>query len=115
MDDNETTSVIIALDGYDFYNVPEGIFHHQNNVRHWVHQMYWKLKDPLKSGTLTKENLCIPCCCCLGGKLIDAHVCKKSVKSSALDNLKNHIKKMHPELIPAEPFIQQEVAKKQAK
>ena len=29
--------------------------------------------------------------------------------------MKNHIKKMHPELIPAKPSIKQEVAKKQAK
>ena len=37
------------------------------------------------------------------------------VKSSALGNTKKHIKKMHPELIPAEHSIQQEVSKKQAK
>ena len=37
------------------------------------------------------------------------------MKISALDNLKKHIKKMHPELIPDKPSIQQEVAKKQCK
>ena len=77
--------------------------------------MYRKLKTPLKSGTITKENIFIPCCRSLGVKPRDSHEWKKSVKSSALDNLKKHIKKMHPELIPAEPSIQQEVAKKQAK
>ena len=35
--------------------------------------------------------------------------------SSALDNLKNHIKKKHPERMPAEPSIKQEVVKKQYK
>ena len=28
IDDYETTSVSIALDGYDSYNAPEGIFNH---------------------------------------------------------------------------------------
>ena len=42
-----------------------------------------------------------------GWKSIDAHAWKNSVKSSALDNLKKHIKKMHTELIPAKPSIQQ--------
>ena len=37
------------------------------------------------------------------------------MKSSALDNLKKYIKKLHPELIPAGPSIQQEVAKKKSK
>ena len=37
------------------------------------------------------------------------------MKISALDNLKNHIKKMYPELIPDKPSIQQGVTKKQAK
>ena len=37
------------------------------------------------------------------------------MKISALDNMKKHIKKIHPELIPAEPSIQQEVAKKKSK
>ena len=37
------------------------------------------------------------------------------MKSSSLDNLENHMKKMNPELIPAEPSIRQEVAKKQSK
>ena len=37
------------------------------------------------------------------------------MKSSALENQKKHIKKIHPELIPAKPSIQQEVANKQAK
>ena len=37
------------------------------------------------------------------------------VKSSALGNTKKHIKKMHPELIPAKPCIQKELAKKQTK
>ena len=37
------------------------------------------------------------------------------MKSSVLDNLKKHIKKLHPELIPAKTSIQQEVAKKQSK
>ena len=37
------------------------------------------------------------------------------MKNSALDNLKKHIKKLHPELIPAETSIQQEVAKKKSK
>ena len=71
--------------------------------------MYWKLNTPPKSGTLTKENLCIPCCYSLDGKPRDAHAWKKFVNSSALENLKNHIKKMYSELITAEPSIQQEV------
>ena len=54
MDDDETTSGSIASDGYNYYNIPEGIFHHQHNGRHWVHKIYRKLKTPLKSGTLTK-------------------------------------------------------------
>ena len=37
------------------------------------------------------------------------------MKSSAYENLKNHIKKMHPEIIPAKTSIQQKLAKKQAK
>ena len=77
--------------------------------------MYCKLKTPLKSGTLTKENLCIPCCCSLDGKPRDAHAWKKFVKSNSLDNLKNHINIIHPEIIPANPSIQQEVAKKKLK
>ena len=40
---------------------------------------------------------------------------EKFVKSSALDNMKKHIKKIHPKLIPDEPSIQQEVSKKQSK
>ena len=68
IDDNETNSGIIASDGYDYYNVPEGIFYHRHNGLHWVHNMYWKLKTPLKSGTLKKENLCIPCFHSLDGK-----------------------------------------------
>ena len=115
MDDDENNIVSIASDGYDSYNVPERIFHHQNNGRHWVHKIYRKLKTPLKSGTLTKENLCIPCCCSFYGKPRDSHQCKKFVKSSAHDNLKKYINKMYPKLIPAEPSIQEEVAKKQAK
>ena len=101
MDDDETTSGSIASDGYDSYNIPKGIFHHQHNGCHWVHNMHRKLKTPLKSGNLTKENICIPCCRILDGKPRDAHARKKFVKSSALDNLKKHIKKIHPELIPA--------------
>ena len=31
MDDDKTTSGSISSVGYDYYNVPEGIFHHQNN------------------------------------------------------------------------------------
>ena len=112
MDDDETTSGSIASDGYDSYNIPKGIFHHQHNGRHWVHNMYRKLKTPLKSGNLTKENICIPCCRSLDGKPRDAHAWKKFVKSSALDNMKKHIKKMHPELIPAKTSMQQGVAKK---
>ena len=110
MDDDETTSGSIFSDGYNSYNVPNRIVRHQHNVRHWVHNMYRKLKTPLKSVTLTKENLCITCCLGLDGKTIYAHAWKKFVKSSALDNQKKHINKMHPELIPAEPSIQQEVA-----
>ena len=115
MYDDETTSVSIASDVYDSYNIPKGIFHHQHNGRHWVHNMYHKLKIPLKSGNLTKENICIPCCRSLDGKPRDAHAWKKFVNSIALENLMKHIKKIHPELIPAEPSIQQEVAKKQSK
>ena len=55
MDDGDTTSGSIASDGYDSYNVPEGIFRHQHNGRHWVHKMYHKFKTPLKSGTVTKK------------------------------------------------------------
>ena len=77
--------------------------------------MYLKLKTQLKSGTLAKENICIPCCCSLDGKPRYAHSWKKFVKSSALDNMKKHINKIHPELIPAEPSIRQEVEEKQAK
>ena len=73
MDDDGTTSGSIALDGYDCYNVPEGIFHHQHNGRHWVHKMYRELKTPLKSGTITRENIYIPCCRSLDGKPRDAH------------------------------------------
>ena len=51
----------------------------------------------------------------MDGKPKDAHTWKKFVKSSALENLKKHINKIHPELIRAGPSIQQEVAKKQAK
>ena len=65
MDDDDTTSGSIASYGYYSYNVPEGIFHHHNNGQQWVHKMYQKLKTPLKLGTITKENLCIPCCCSL--------------------------------------------------
>ena len=54
MDYDETTSGSIASDGYDSYNIPKGIFHHQHNGRHWVHNMYRKLKTPLKSRNLTK-------------------------------------------------------------
>ena len=54
MDDDETTIGSIASDGYDSYHIPEGIFHHQDNGRHWVHKMYSKLKTPPKYGTLTK-------------------------------------------------------------
>ena len=115
MDDDETISGNIASDGYDSYNIPKGVFHHQHNRRHWVHKIDWKLKTPPNSSTLTRENLFIPCCRSLYGKPIYAHACKQFVKSSALDNMKNHIKKMHPELIPAEPYIRQELAKKQAK
>ena len=112
MDSDETTSGIIASDGYDSYNAPEGIFHHQHNGQHRVHKMYRKLKISLKSVTLTKENLCIPCFRSFDGKPRYAHVWKKCVKSSAINNLKKHIKKMHPELIPAKPSVQQEVSKK---
>ena len=54
MDDDESTSGSIASDGYDSYNIPEEIFHHQHNGRHWVHSMYQKLKTPLNYGNLTK-------------------------------------------------------------
>ena len=37
------------------------------------------------------------------------------VKSSYLDNLKKHIKKIHPEFIPDKPYIEQGVANKQSK
>ena len=62
-----------------------------------------------------KENLCIPGCRSLDGKPRDAHAWKNFLKSSALDNMNNHIKKINPELIPAKTSIQQEAAKKQAK
>ena len=114
MDDNETTSGSIASDVYNSYNVPEGMFYHQHNGKHWVHKMYWKMKTTLKSGNITKENICITCCLRLDGKPRDAHAWKSFVKSSALDNMKNHIKKMHPELIPDEPSIKREVEKKKA-
>ena len=74
--------------------------------------MYRKLKTPLNSGTLTKEDICITCCHSLDGKPRYAYAWKNFMKSSALENLKKHIKKMHPELIPSKPSIQQEVAKK---
>ena len=54
MDENETTSGSIASDGYDSYNVPEGICHNCHNGRHWFHNIYRTLKTPLKSGTITK-------------------------------------------------------------
>ena len=75
-------------------------------------KMYQKLKNPLNSGTLTKKNLCMPRYRSLDGKPRDAHACKKFVKSSELENLKKNIKKIHSELIPDEPSIQQEIAKK---
>ena len=62
-----------------------------------------------------KENFCILCCRSLDGKPRYAHLWKTFVKSSALDNMKEHINKMHPELIPVNPCIQQKAAKKQAK
>ena len=37
------------------------------------------------------------------------------LKSSALENMKKHIKKIHSELIQDKPSIQQEIAKKQSK
>ena len=37
------------------------------------------------------------------------------MESIALANLKKHINKIHPEVIPAEPSIQKQVAKKQDK
>ena len=114
MDDDETNSGSIDSDGYNSYNVPEGIFHHQNNGWHWVENIYWKLNIPLRPGTPKKENICIPCCCSLDVKPRDAHARKKFVKSIALENMKKHIKKMNSELIPDEPSIQQVVAKKQA-
>ena len=40
---------------------------------------------------------------------------ERFLKSSVFNNLKNHINKMHPELIPPQLSIQQEVANKQAK
>ena len=112
MDEYDSTSGSIASDGYDSYNITEGVFILQHNGQHWVHKTYQKLKTPLKSGTLTKLNICITCCRSLDGKLRDAHAWKEFAKSSALDNLQKHIKKMNPELIPAKPSIQQEVAKK---
>ena len=115
IDDDETTSGSIDSYVYDTYNIPEGIFHNQHNGRHWVHKMYQNLKTPLKYSTLTKENICIPCCRILYGKPRDSHARKKIVKSSALDNLKKNNEKMYPELIPAKPSIQQEVTKKQDK
>ena len=76
MDDGETNSGSISSDVYDSYNVPEGIFYHQHNGQHWVHKIYRRLKTPLKSGTLTKEKLCIPCCRSLYGKPRDYHAWK---------------------------------------
>ena len=73
MDDDETNSGSIVSYGYGSYNVTEVIFHHQHNRRHWVHKIYQTLKTPLKSGTLTKETLCIPCCRSLYVKPIYAH------------------------------------------
>ena len=94
MDENETTSVSKASDEYDSYNLPEGIFHHQHNGQHWVHKIYRKLNTPLKSSTITKENICIICCCSLDEKKRDSHVWKIFVKTSALENMKKHIKKI---------------------
>ena len=54
MYDDETNSGSISSDGYDSYNLPEVIFHHQHNGQHWVHKMYRKFKTPLNSGTLKK-------------------------------------------------------------
>ena len=54
MDDDETTSGSIASDGYNSYNVPEGIFNHQHSGRHLVYNIDRKLNTPLKSVTLTK-------------------------------------------------------------
>ena len=93
MYDNETVSGSIASYGYNSYTVPEGIFYLQHNRRHWVHKMYRKLKNPLKSGTITKENICILCCHSLDDKPIDAHAWKKFLRSSALDNMKKCINK----------------------
>ena len=115
MDDNETTSGSIGSDGYDYYYVPEGIFHQQHNGGKWIHKMYLKLKTPLNSGTLTKENICIPCCFNLDGKPRYSHAWKKFMKISALENMKKHIQIVHPELIPAKPSRQKEVANKQSK
>ena len=77
--------------------------------------MYRKLKTPLKSSTLMKENICIPCCRSLDGKPRDAHEWEKIVDNSALENLKKHIRKMNPELIPDKPSIQHEATKKKLK
>ena len=77
--------------------------------------MYWKLNTPLKSGTRTKENICIPCFHNLDCIPRDAHARKKFVKISVLENLKKHIKKIHPEIITDKTSIPQEVEKKQAK
>ena len=74
MDDDETTSGRISSDGYDSYNEPKGIFHHQHNGQYWVQNIYPEFKTPLNSGILTKENICIACCCILDGKPRDAHV-----------------------------------------
>ena len=59
------------------------------------------------------KNSVFSCCRSLYGKPRYAHMWKKFVKSSAFDNLKKHIKKIYPELVPDEPSIQQEVSKKQ--
>ena len=105
MDDDKNTSGRIASCRYDSYNVPEGILHRQHNGRHCVQNMYRKLKNPLKSGTITKENICIPYCRSLGGKPRDAHAWKTFVNIIALDNQKKHVNKIHPELVPAKPSI----------
>ena len=38
-DEDETPIVSIDSHGYDPYNVPEGVFHHHHNGRHWVQKM----------------------------------------------------------------------------
>ena len=70
---------------------------------------------PLKSGTIMKENLCFPCCRSLGSDPRYSHTWEMFVKSSALDNLKKHINKIHPGLMIEETSIQHEVSKKQSK